>query len=433
MRAVFERDFASQRLWVLKDPRHGRLLPLWNDIVAADEHDVAFLHILRDPYCVARSLAARNSFSVPLSLLLWMRHNLEAERFTRDQNRVWIEFESLRKRPAATLAKACAELGVIARLVTEPSKELLGPHVDETIVHHAPGQETVDTRALFPWIERIHRALEQLVRKDDAGARRELDEVAEELKASERLLSGSTPTEKGSIAAELGFMREKQVELVLAVKGGLDGLFVQSREGFEQGAKMQKTLESGARELRETVISAGEKLLQHESDRMDAMSGLFQSFGERLDDFAGRIENGVASVSASVRTSLSIEERLLEKSLDLLDEFDEHLKKINARQEELQSLYERALSREAELAAKRDEALLRREELEQELRRREADVADRDERLEQQRTELDRALARTAELEAVQESIYRSRAWRLTRPLSALKAWVVGGDKNAGG
>jgi hypothetical protein len=92
---ILRRDFANSPLWILKDPRMCRLLPLWLEIL----HDVGckphFVICLRNPFEVAGSLAHRDRFQEEKSCLLWLEHLLEAERWSRGYPRVVVTYDQL--------------------------------------------------------------------------------------------------------------------------------------------------------------------------------------------------------------------------------------------------------------------------------------------------------------------------------------------------
>ena len=77
--AVLRRDFTTSPLWLLKDPRLCRLLPLWLDII--DELGIAphFILCLRHPNEVAMSLSRRDGISTEHATLLWLEHLVESE------------------------------------------------------------------------------------------------------------------------------------------------------------------------------------------------------------------------------------------------------------------------------------------------------------------------------------------------------------------
>lgn len=88
-------DFANSAMFVAKDPRICRLLPLWH--AALTDAGFVPLHVIivRHPNEVAASLGLRNGMPRETALLLWMRHTLEAERASRGMARVFVSYDAL--------------------------------------------------------------------------------------------------------------------------------------------------------------------------------------------------------------------------------------------------------------------------------------------------------------------------------------------------
>ena len=78
--AVLERDFATSPLFVIKDPRICRLVPLWTSVLERIGVEAVFLIAFRNPIEVAESLKVRDGFHPAKSLLMWLRHVIDAER-----------------------------------------------------------------------------------------------------------------------------------------------------------------------------------------------------------------------------------------------------------------------------------------------------------------------------------------------------------------
>lgn len=211
--ALFEKDFAAQPLWTLKDPRHCRLLPLWDTII--DARDVHFMYVLRDPYAVAESLAARNPISLQQSCLLWMRHYLESERYTRGMSRTWIHFDEMISDPAFSMRRACERLGISDFLIWPPSRASLEDLVNPRFVHHK-GVHRRDPaeHALYSWVERAYGALDRLARKEVESEEPlgELDRVRDELERAEDVLFDGLVLPLGTRVGELAEEQEKALE-----------------------------------------------------------------------------------------------------------------------------------------------------------------------------------------------------------------------------
>lgn len=86
-------EFAAAPLIVLKDPRICRLFPLWKEALRIAGYQPQILMPLRHPLEVAASLAKREKFTQAEGLLLWLRHVIDAEKDTRNEDRVVILWE----------------------------------------------------------------------------------------------------------------------------------------------------------------------------------------------------------------------------------------------------------------------------------------------------------------------------------------------------
>lgn len=93
--AILRRDFADCPLWVLKDPRLCRLLPMWRSILQELGVQTHFILCLRHPVEVAMSLRRRDALDAVRGNLLWLRHILESERETRGLPRVVVSYTQL--------------------------------------------------------------------------------------------------------------------------------------------------------------------------------------------------------------------------------------------------------------------------------------------------------------------------------------------------
>ena len=87
--------FGDAALFVLKDPRICRFVPLILSIL--DELEVCAVAMLplRNPLEVVSSLAERDGLTRSKSLLVWLRHVLEAEYYSRAIPRCFLNYEDL--------------------------------------------------------------------------------------------------------------------------------------------------------------------------------------------------------------------------------------------------------------------------------------------------------------------------------------------------
>lgn len=113
IKAILTSEFADQPLFFVKDPRICRFVPLVSSILAEMEVEaVAFLPV-RNPLEVALSLERRDGLSLPKSLLLWLRHVLEAEHHSRHMPRYFLRHEEVVTDWQQHLSRAAKATGVV--------------------------------------------------------------------------------------------------------------------------------------------------------------------------------------------------------------------------------------------------------------------------------------------------------------------------------
>jgi hypothetical protein len=91
------KDFDGSRIFVVKDPRIARLLPLWLDLLDTLAIEPVVVIPVRNPLEVAVSLGRRDAYSVPpaQSLLLYVRSYLDTELASRGRQRLFVRYEQL--------------------------------------------------------------------------------------------------------------------------------------------------------------------------------------------------------------------------------------------------------------------------------------------------------------------------------------------------
>jgi hypothetical protein len=93
--SALEHEFADAPLFILKDPRLCKLVPLWLSLLADLDITPLFVIPIRNPLEVAASLKKRNSFLEDRSLLLWLQYFLAAEWHTRGYRRSFVTYDGL--------------------------------------------------------------------------------------------------------------------------------------------------------------------------------------------------------------------------------------------------------------------------------------------------------------------------------------------------
>jgi len=89
---LIQSEFAASSLFVVKDPRISKLLPLWVDLLEAIEVDIVFVLPFRNPLEVAASLETRDQMPLASSLLLYVSSYLKAEMASRGYPRFFVSY-----------------------------------------------------------------------------------------------------------------------------------------------------------------------------------------------------------------------------------------------------------------------------------------------------------------------------------------------------
>jgi hypothetical protein len=135
--SLLRRDFGNQSLWLIKDPRMCRLLPLWHEILSEMACPSLFVLCLRNPAEVAHSLRERNDLVEEMSCLLWLAHMLEAEFQTRRQPRVFVNYEHLLNNWRGTVTNIGQTLNLTWPVTAEDAAPNVDAFLDSSLRHHA--------------------------------------------------------------------------------------------------------------------------------------------------------------------------------------------------------------------------------------------------------------------------------------------------------
>src|SRR5271169_695327 len=76
---IFEAEFSGAALPVIKDPRICRFAPFWLEVLREMQKAPRIVIPIRSPLEVAQSLEKQQGVPLNEGLLLWLRHNLDAE------------------------------------------------------------------------------------------------------------------------------------------------------------------------------------------------------------------------------------------------------------------------------------------------------------------------------------------------------------------
>ncbi len=183
-RSLLAHEFGDKPLFVVKDPRLCRFLPFWLRVLKAENVVPAAIIPIRSPLAVARSLETRDRLPREHSLLMWLRHVLEAEFETRNIPRSIVRYRDLLSDWKAVANRLAADLHVTWPDQSRAAETDISDFVRPELCHHAVEIESMDV--VFPlsdWLRRTCDAFDLLLDPGEprtAEACETLDEVRHE-------------------------------------------------------------------------------------------------------------------------------------------------------------------------------------------------------------------------------------------------------------
>jgi hypothetical protein len=166
-RSLLQQEFGSAPLFVVKDPRICRFVPLWIRQLKADHIAHAPILMVRSPVEVARSLAARDGFSLEHALLLWLRHIHDAEFDTRAIRRSVVRYDALLRDWKTVTGQIADDVGLEWPGRSDVVEAEIAAFLRSDLRHHAIGLETLNVASLLrDWVTQTSAALDLLLCRD---------------------------------------------------------------------------------------------------------------------------------------------------------------------------------------------------------------------------------------------------------------------------
>jgi GT2 family glycosyltransferase len=209
LRDIVRRDFSGRALWGLKDPRLCRLVPLWRDLLAETGHDARFLLTARPAAEVAASLRKRDAFAEAKSNLLWLEHQLAAERDTRGARRAFLTYGELLTDWRGCVPRVARALGLDWDAAIDAAAPAIDAFLDPGLRHDrgdgAPrGPEPA-------WLRATYRAWEEAAEGTDPGPA--LAAVRDRLDSAGRLFFAWTDVLRGEEERLGALLRDRDAKI----------------------------------------------------------------------------------------------------------------------------------------------------------------------------------------------------------------------------
>jgi len=169
---LIEEEYGDASLFVLKDPRLCRFVPLYEEILGKMGIAPRFVLTYRNPISVLDSLAARDDMTASYASLVWLRHVLDAEETTRGKARVFTAYEEYMDDWRTSAARISARLELDWPRGADDNVGLeIDAFLSRDLQHHAatPAELASDER-IGQAVRDVYGALLTLTADDDDSA-----------------------------------------------------------------------------------------------------------------------------------------------------------------------------------------------------------------------------------------------------------------------
>jgi hypothetical protein len=195
--AVIQREFSDSRLFVVKDPRIARLLPLWIELTQDLGITPTVIIPFRNPLEVAASLAQRDHVCLPKALLLYFHAYLETELASRGFPRMFVRYDHLLKdwRPFVQ------RLGVISGAQLAAPTQGIAMEINEFLTtdlyHHRFSREQMRQHPeVFPGVVEVFERMDEAAKTGEEDLLRSaFDRLRADAEAAAKLYRGYLATE----------------------------------------------------------------------------------------------------------------------------------------------------------------------------------------------------------------------------------------------
>jgi hypothetical protein len=224
-RRLLHAEFGDASRFVLKDPRMCRFVPFWLRVLQHESITPAAVLVCRHPLEVAASLEARDGFGRERSLLVWLRHVLDAEFDTRSIRRTCVRYEDLLRDWKAVVHQISTDLDWTGPAWSSTGEAEIERFLKPEHRHHrADGNATDVPVVLTDWVGRAWDALEGLQERDPARTARALqtlDGVRQEFDRMTAVFGGAAEAPHPELVKRVASL-EAQVLGLLDHSAGLE-------------------------------------------------------------------------------------------------------------------------------------------------------------------------------------------------------------------
>ncbi|MGI8740370.1 MAG: glycosyltransferase [Gammaproteobacteria bacterium] len=302
---VVREEFAGAALACLKDPRMCRLMPLWKGIFDEIKWEPHYLLPVRNPLDVARSLSARDGLHHCQSHLLWLRHVLEAERWTRGQPRAYVSYEQLMADWRAAMTPAWRQLGLDELTVDPSTSREIDSFLQTDLRHHASSRDDLDNDERLTLIRRVYDDYASTISDDQSQGSTALSALEKTLTEASFLFGAvidDARTQKTALATEWHSANLR----INAATGKINKLRHELANVTQQSTSRLAEINQLSHELANVTQQAASRLaeINHLQDIVAVRDGALREQASTITSLAGAITALQSSTSWRVTAPL---------------------------------------------------------------------------------------------------------------------------------
>jgi hypothetical protein len=253
IRSIIQDEFGNANVFVLKDPRICRFIPIYRAVLTELGIRIQPFIMIRNPLEVSASLLVRNKMPNSHSLLLWLRHSLDAEKHTRDIDRVFLNYDQIVSNVRGVIALLQGSLDQYLPLYSNQQdiNDQIVRFVRQDLRHHESSSDDINRNALTKtWINQAYLALRTLTTSGDQTlVFAQLDRISDEFNRSSPLLD--------KLASDIDDLRtrnEQAEDDMQNLKNTIEQLHDQIRwTSLQHSRAIQITSEQYARAIQEST------------------------------------------------------------------------------------------------------------------------------------------------------------------------------------
>lgn len=301
---LIEQEFGDAKLFFVKDPRMCRFTGVWLDALAQRGVEAKAVIPIRHPAEVASSLESRNHLGMIRSRLIWLRHVLDAEHATRGIRRTFVPYEELLVSWRTEVERMTMDLAL--EWPVPPADA--GPRIEEflhTGLRHFSEKAGTDAASrLDGWVNDAYASLRELVRTEEPGAMRRLDDIRREFNLAASMFAPALREIESAHTEVIADLRKQlnarsavtvpsTADIVAGVERKLSEL--ESRMKAEQRAEISKLAEAAKAEdaANRAEIARLAESMRLDAERHDAalvaLAGELKSRRQLADDLESKL------------------------------------------------------------------------------------------------------------------------------------------------